>query len=148
MRMDKLTSRFQMALADAQSLAIGQDNNFIEPEHVLKALIVQDGGSIKPLLIKAGVQVNQLIQLLDQAIGKLAKVSGTGGDIHISNNLMKLLNLTDKLSQQRKDQFISSELFLQAVMDENGHLAKLIKQAGGDKTAIDKAVEDLEEMNK
>lgn len=143
MRMDKLTSRFQMALADAQSLAVGHDNNFIEPEHVLQALLNQDGGSIKPLLTKAGVQVNQLSSLLDQAIDKLAKVSGTAGDIHISNHLVKLLNLTDKIAQQLKDQYISSELFLLAVMDENGNLAKLIKQAGGDKTAIEKAIKDL-----
>lgn len=112
MRMDKLTSKFQMALADAQSLALGRDNGFIEPEHLMKALLDQQGGSCRPLLSKAGVNIPLLRTLIDQALDKLPKVSGTGGDIHISNALNRLLNLTDKLSQQRKDNFISSELFI------------------------------------
>ncbi|MBL7478988.1 ATP-dependent chaperone ClpB [Legionella bononiensis] len=143
MRMDKLTSKFQMALADAQSLALGRDNGFIEPEHLMKALLDQQGGSCRPLLTKAGVNIALLRTLLDQALEKLPKVSGTGGDIHISNALNRLLNLTDKLSQQRKDNFISSELFVLAAITEDSSLAKMLKQAGGDVKAIEKAIDDL-----
>ena len=143
MRMDKLTSKFQMALADAQSLALGRDNGFIEPEHLMKALLDQEGGTCRPLLSKAGVNLPQLRTLLDQALDRLANVSGTGGDIHISNALGRILNLTDKLSQQRKDNFISSELFILAALNDGGGLSKLIKQAGGDPKAIEKAIDDI-----
>ena len=143
MRMDKLTSKFQMALADAQSLALGRDNGFIEPEHLMKALLDQQGGSCRPLLSKAGVNIPLLRTLIDQSLEKLPKVSGTGGDIHISNSLNRLLNLTDKLSQQRKDNFISSELFVLAAISEDGSLAKMLKQSGGDTKAIEKAIDEL-----
>ncbi|APF03377.1 TPA: ATP-dependent chaperone ClpB [Legionella pneumophila] len=143
MRMDKLTSKFQMALAEAQSLALGRDNGFIEPEHLMKALLDQQGGSCRPLLSKAGVNIPLLRTLIDQALDKLPKVSGTGGDIHISNALNRLLNLTDKLSQQRKDNFISSELFILAAINEDSNLAKILKQAGGDNKAIEKAIDEL-----
>ena len=143
MRMDKLTSKFQMALADAQSLALGRDNGFIEPEHLLKALLDQQGGSCRPLLSKAGVNIPLLRTLLDQSLEKLPKVSGTGGDIHISNALNRLLNLTDKLSQQRKDNFISSELFVLAAINEDSSIAKMLKQAGGEPKAIEKAIDEL-----
>ncbi|CDZ78612.1 Heat shock protein F84.1 [Legionella massiliensis] len=143
MRMDKLTSKFQMALADAQSLALGRDNGFIEPEHLMKALLDQQGGSSRPLLTKAGVNLSQLRTLIDQALDRLPKVSGTGGDIHISNALNRLLNLTDKLSQQRKDSYISSEIFILAAISEDGTLAKLLKQAGAEKQAIEKAIDEV-----
>ena len=143
MRMDKLTSKFQMALADAQSLALGRDSGFIEPEHLMKALLDQQGGSCRPLLTKAGVNMSQLRTLIDQALDRLPKISGTGGDIHISNALNRLLNLTDKLSQQRKDNYISSELFILAAINEDGSLSKLLKQAGGDPKAIEKAIDDV-----
>ncbi len=141
--MDKLTSKFQMALADAQSLALGRDNGFIEPEHLMKALLDQQGGSSRPLLSKAGVNIPLLRTLIDQSLEKLPKVSGTGGDIHVSNALNRLLNLTDKLSQQRKDNFISSELFVLAAISEDSSLARLLKQAGGDAKAIEKAIDEL-----
>lgn len=143
MRMDKLTSKFQMALADAQSLALGRDCGFIEPEHLMKALMDQQGGSCRPLLSKAGVNIPLLRTLVDQALDKLPQVSGTGGDIHISNELNRLLNLTDKLAQQKKDNFISSELFILAAMQQDGALAKLLKQAGADTKAIEKAIDEL-----
>ena len=143
MRMDKLTSKFQMALADAQSLALGRDNGFIEPEHLMKALLDQQGGSCRPLLSKAGVNIPLLRTLIDQALEKLPKVSGTSGDMHLSNALNRLLNVTDKLSQQRKDNFISSELFILAAINEDGSLAKMLKQAGGDSKAIEKAIDEL-----
>ncbi|WP_131780983.1 ATP-dependent chaperone ClpB [Legionella gresilensis] len=143
MRMDKLTSKFQMALADAQSLALGRDNSFIEPEHVLKALLDQQGGSSRPLLTKAGANIAQLRTALDQALDRLPKVAGTGGDIHISNALNRLLNLTDKLAQQRKDAYISSELFLLAAVSEEGNLSRLLKQAGVTKETLEQAINDV-----
>lgn len=143
MRMDKLTSKFQIALADAQSLALGRDNGFIEPEHLMKALLDQQGGSCRPLLSKAGVNIPLLRTLLDQALDKLPKVSGMGGDIHISNGLNRLLNLTDKLAQQKKDNFISSELFILAAINEEGSLSRMLKQAGGEAKAIESAINEL-----
>ena len=109
--MDKLTSNFQTALADAQSLAVGQDNPFIEPIHCMVALLEQEAGTAYHLLSKADVDLNLLRSELDKALHNLPQVEDTAGEIHISNDLNKLLNVTDKLSQQRKDQFISSELF-------------------------------------
>lgn len=143
MRMDKLTSKFQMALADAQSLAIGRDNGFIEPEHLMKALLDQQGGSCRPLLSKAGVNLSQLRSSIDQALDRLPKVSGNEGEVHVSNSLNRLLNLTDKLAQQRKDNFISSELFILAAMNEDGSLSKLLKQAGANSKSLEKAIDDM-----
>ena len=120
MRMDKLTSKFQIALADAQSLAVGRDHQYIEPAHLLLALLNQDGGTVRSLLVQAGVNVNQLRSALGQALDHLPQVEGTGGEVHISNDLGKLLNLTDKLAQQRKDQYISSELFVLAAVEDKG----------------------------
>lgn len=143
MRMDKLTSKFQMALADAQSLALGLDNGFIEPEHLLKALLDQTDGSCKSILTKAGVQIHTLAQALEETLAKLPKVSGMGGDVHISNNLNRVLNLTDKLAQTRKDQYISSELFLLAALEDNGTLSKILKKAGTEKKALEKAIDEV-----
>ncbi len=143
MRMDKLTSKFQTALADAQSLAIGRDNGFIEPEHLLKALLDQSGGSTSALLSKASVNTQKLANSLDKALDKLPKVSGMGGDVHISNALNRLLNLSDKLAQQKQDNFISTELFILAVMNENGALARLLKEAGAQTATIENAIQTL-----
>ncbi len=143
MRMDKLTSTFQRALADAQSQALGQDNNFIEPEHVLQSLLKQPGGSCKPLLIKAEVTIDSLEDSLKKAIAHFPKVSGLGGEIHISNSLNKILNLTDKLAQQRQDKFIASELFLLALFEDNNSCKRLLEQAGATKKNIEHAVTKL-----
>lgn len=143
MRMDKLTSKFQAALADAQSLALGKDNNFIEPEHLMKALLDQEGSSARALLASAGVNIPRFRTLLDQALDKLPQVSGTGGDVHVSNSLGRLLNLTDKLSQQHKDEYISSEWFILAALQDNGNLAKLLQQCGGDTKHLEKAIESM-----
>lgn len=143
MRMDKLTNKFQQALADAQSLALGQDSGFIEPQHVLKALLTQEGGTCKSLLIKSHANAAKLISLLDDEIQKLPKVTGTAGDIHISNALNRLLNLTDKLAQERKDNYISSELFLLAAATEGGALSKLLKLAGLNEAALVKAIDEM-----
>src|SRR5665213_1730278 len=114
MRMDKLTSAFQAAFADAQSLAVGRDNQFIEPAHLLLAMIEAQGGSVRPLMLKAGVDVNRLRTQLTKSIDALAKVEGVAGDVQVSSELARLLNVTDKLAQQRGDQYISSELFVLA----------------------------------
>ena len=143
MRMDKLTSKFQMALADAQSLAVGQDHQFIEPAHVMVALLDQQGGSMRGLLTKSGMNVNLLRSQLGDAIDRLPKVEGSGGDVHISNPLSKLLNITDKLAQKRDDQYISSELFALAAIDNQSPLHEVMQQAGGVHGAIEKAIEDL-----
>lgn len=142
MRMDKLTDTFQLALADAQSLALGNDNQFIEPIHLMKALLDQEGGSTLPLLSKAGVNVAKLSTDLKTAISKLPKVEGAPGEVHISNDLSRLLNVTDKLAQQRKDQFISSDLFLLAALEDRGTLGDLLRKAGATKAALEKAIDE------
>ena len=143
MRMDKLTSKFQMALADAQSLAVGQDHQFIEPAHVMVALLDQQGGTVRGLLTKSGVNVNLLRSQLGEAVDRLPKVEGADGDVHIGNALTRLFNLTDKLAQKRDDQYISSELFALAAMDGSSPLKSIMEQAGAVQGAIDKAVDDL-----
>jgi len=142
MRQDKLTSKFQQALADAQSLALGRDHQFMEPAHVLLALLDSQGGSVRPLLLKAGVDTNKLRSELQALLDRLPRVEGTPGEIHISNDLNKLLNVTDKLAQQRGDQFISSELFVLAAFDDRA-LAAALKSAHAVKGAIEKAIEDV-----
>ena len=114
MRMDKLTSRFQQALSDAQSLAVGRDHNLIEPVHVLVALLDQQGGSTRPLLAQAGVNVPVLRERLLEALDKLPKVTGQEGNLSIANDLTRLLNLTDRLAQQHGDAFIASALLSSA----------------------------------
>jgi ATP-dependent Clp protease ATP-binding subunit ClpB len=143
MRMDKLTSKFQMALGDAQSLAVGQDHQFIEPAHVMVALLDQQGSSVRGLLTKAGVNVNLLRSQLGLALDRLPKVEGTGGEVHIGNDLTKLLNLTDQLAQKRNDQYISSELFVLAAMDDRSPLVKIMEQAGAVRGAVEKAIDEL-----
>ncbi len=144
MRMDKLTSKFQTAIADAQSLALGRENNFIEPEHLMKAFLDQAGGSCRPLLSKAGVNLSKLRTLVDEALDKLPKVSGVPGDIHVSNTLTQLLNITDQIAQKRKDSYISSELFLLAAMEKpNSGLGKLLTDSGANKKAIEDAIDEV-----
>jgi ATP-dependent Clp protease ATP-binding subunit ClpB len=142
MRQDKLTSKFQQALADAQSLALGRDHQFMEPAHVLLALLDSQGGSVRPLLLKAGADVNKLRTELQSVLDRLPRVEGTPGEIHISNDLNKLLNITDKLAQQRGDQFISSELFVLAAFDDRA-VSALLKTAGAVKGAIEKAIDEV-----
>ena len=143
MRMDKLTNKFQMALAEAQSLAVGLDHQFIEPSHVMVAMLDQQGGSVRGLLTKSGVNVNLLRSQLGDALDRLPKVEGAGGEVHIGNDLSKLLNLTDKQAQLRDDQYISSELFLLAAMDGKSPLVKILEQAGAVRGAVEKAIDEL-----
>ena len=143
MRMDKLTSKFQLALADAQSLATGLDNQLIEPEHVMVALLDQEGGSTRHLLTRAGVRVNPLRSQLGERLDSFPKVSGTEGEINLSNDLIKILNLTDKIAQKRGDQYIASELFVLASLDTKTSLADILKQAGANRDAVEKAIDDM-----
>ena len=143
MRMDRLTSKFQEALADAQSLAVGRDHQFIEPVHLMIALLDQQGGSVRPLVTHAGVNINLLRSQLGELLDKQASVEGAAGELHISNALGKLLNVTDKLAQERKDQFISSELFVLAAMDDKGPLHDVLLSAGANKKSIADAVEAI-----
>jgi ATP-dependent Clp protease ATP-binding subunit ClpB len=142
MRQDKLTSQFAQALADAQSLALGRDHQFMEPAHVLLALLDSQGGSVRPLLVKAGADVNKLRSELGTLLDRLPKVEGTPGEIHISNDLNKVLNITDKLAQQRGDQYIASELFVLAAFEDRT-LGRLFREAGLIKGAVEKAITEL-----
>jgi ATP-dependent Clp protease ATP-binding subunit ClpB len=141
MRYDKLTTRFQQALADAQSMAVGQDNPYIEPQHLLLVLIEQDDGTTASLLARAGVNVPPLKEALKASIGRLPKVEGHGGEISVSRELTGLLNLTDKEAQKRGDQFIASELFLVALADDKGETGKLLKSHGVNRKALEQAIE-------
>ncbi|AND69686.1 protein disaggregation chaperone [Dyella thiooxydans] len=143
MRMDKLTSRFQQALADAQSLAVGRDNNMLEPAHVMAALLDQQGGSTAPLLAQAQVNVPALRQRVGEILARLPQVSGQEGNINVGNDLSRLLNLTDKLAQQRGDQFIASELFVLAALEDKGELGAALKAAGATKANLEAAIEKV-----
>jgi ATP-dependent Clp protease ATP-binding subunit ClpB len=141
--MDKLTSKFQQALAEAQSLALGRDHQFIEPAHLMTALLDQQGGSVRHLLTQADVNVNALRSQLGMALERLPKVEGAAGEVHVSNDLTRLLNVTDKLAQQRKDQYISSELFILAALDDKGALGDLLRKAGAAKGSIENAIAQM-----
>jgi ATP-dependent Clp protease ATP-binding subunit ClpB len=143
MRMDKLTSKFQLALQDAQSLAVGRDHQFVEPLHVMIAMLDQQGGSVRHLLQLSGANVNLLRSQLGEAMERLPSVEGDSGDLHISNDLARLLNQTDKLAQQRKDQYISSELFAMAAVEDKGSLGDILRKAGASKASLDKAIEQV-----
>jgi ATP-dependent Clp protease ATP-binding subunit ClpB len=141
--MDKLTSKFQAALAEAQSLALGHDHQFIEPIHVMAALLDQEGGTVRPLVSQCGVNVNQLRTSLEEALHRIPRVEGIGGDVQISNELGRLLNLTDKLAQKRGDTFITSEIFVLAAIEDRGQLSDLLRKAGLDRNKLEQAIEQI-----
>ncbi|MFM8445704.1 MAG: Clp protease N-terminal domain-containing protein, partial [Methylococcus sp.] len=143
MRMDKLTGKFQAALADAQSLALGKDQQFIEPVHVMIALLDQEGGTVRPLLTQCGVNAAGLRTTLGQVLDRLPRVEGTGGDVQISGDLLKLLNLTDKLAQKRGDTYITSELFVLAGIEDKGALHDLLQKAGVRKDNLEAAIQSM-----
>jgi len=143
MRMDKLTSKFQLALADAQSLAVGKDHQFIEPVHVLSAMFSQDGGSVRPLLARVGVQDKGLSDLLTKALSELPQVHGQAGEVHLSQQTARIVNVADKLAQERGDSFISSDLFLLALVKDKDTAGVLLREAGATKVALEKAIEDV-----
>ncbi|HJV93618.1 MAG TPA: Clp protease N-terminal domain-containing protein, partial [Azonexus sp.] len=140
MRLDKFTTKFQQSLADAQSLAIGGDQQFIEPQHLLLALINQDDGGTTSLLARAGVNVPGLRNDLEGALKRLPQVSGHGGDVSIGRDLTNLLNLTDKEAQKRGDQFIASEMFLLALTEDKNETGRLAKQHGLTRKALEAAI--------
>jgi len=143
-RMDKLTSKFQLALADAQSLAVGRDHQFIEPVHLMTVLLEQAGGSVPGLMTKAGINMNQLRSGLGEAVDRLPSVQGdAAGEVHLSSDLGKLLNVTDKLAQDRGDSYISSELFVLAACQDRGDLGRVLTSAGAVKGALEKAIEEV-----
>ncbi len=143
MRSDKLTTKYQMALADAQSLAVGRDHQFIEPVHVMAALLDQQGGGVRHLLTQANVNVNGLRSQLGVALDELPRVQGAGGDVQISNELGRVMNVMDKLAQERKDQYISSELFVLAALEAKGRVAELLKANAAERAALETAIEKM-----
>ena len=144
MRLNKLTSPFQSALAESPSLAIGRDNPFIEPVHLMHALLLQENGTVRPLLTKANVNLSQLTKSLDEAIERLPVVqSATPGEIYPSNDLARLLNVTDKLAQQRNDEYLSSELFVLAAIEDKATLGELLRKAGAKKALLERSIKDI-----
>ena len=143
MNIEKFTTKFQQAIAEAQSLAIGKDNQFIEPVHLLSALLNQQDGSVAPILTASGVNVAVLRNELNNELVKLPQVSGNGGDVQLSRQLLNLLNLCDKLAQQRQDKFISSELFLLAALEEKGAVSEILKKCGAKKEQILQAIDHI-----
>lgn len=146
MRLDKFTTKFQMALADAQSLAVGRENQFLEPTHLLLALINQEGGTTAHLITNASSNATALRNLrshLETALDSLPKVEGTPGEFHYSNDMTRLLNVCDKLAQQRKDQFISSELFLLALIDDKTLAGEYLRKIGLTKKGLEQAIDEM-----
>src|SRR5690554_938497 len=143
MRIDKFTHKFQMALSDAQSLALGNDHQFIEPVHVMHALLHQADGSLPSLLTYLQINTQDFIGQIAAAVKKLPQVQGVGGDVQISSATAKLLNLCDKYAQKRNDQFISSELFLLAATEDNGALGEILKRLGVSHAKVEQAIEKL-----
>ncbi|SHN14275.1 ATP-dependent Clp protease ATP-binding subunit ClpB [Pseudomonas asturiensis] len=143
MRIDRLTSKLQLALSDSQSLAVGLDHPAIEPAHLMQALLEQQGGSIKPLLLQVGFDINSLRKELSKELDQLPKIQNPTGDVNMSQELARLLNQADRLAQQKGDQFISSELVLLAAMDESSKLGKLLLGQGVSKKALENAINNL-----
>ncbi len=148
MRHDKFTSKFQMAIADAQSIALGRDHQFIEHVHLMQALLDQNGGSVRPLFTMLGVDIPQFRANLSKALDALPQVEGTGGDVQLSQNTAQLLNLCDKYAQIRNDSYISSELFLLAAAEDKGKLGDIFRQQGIKREALEKAINDIRDGEK
>ena len=143
MRLDRFTSKFQLAISDAQSLALGRDHQYIEPVHLMTAMLNQQGGSVRPLLDQANINVNALRSALSQAIERLPRIEGIGGDVQLSKDSGILLNLCDKIAQQRKDEYITSEIFVLAALQDKGRLGEIFKSLNITKEAIETAIDDM-----
>ncbi len=143
MRLDRFTSKFQLAISDAQSLALGRDHQYIEPVHLMTAMLNQQGGSVRPLLDQANINVNALRSALSQAIERLPRIEGIGGDVQLSKDSGVLLNLCDKIAQQRKDEYITSEIFVLAALQDKGRLGEILKSLNITKDAIEGAIDDM-----
>jgi ATP-dependent Clp protease ATP-binding subunit ClpB len=143
MRLDSFTSKFQTAISEAQSLALGRDHQYIEPVHLMTALLNQQGSSVRPLFDQANINVNSLRSALAEALGRLPRIEGTGGDVQLGKSTVVLLNLSDKIAQKRKDDYITSEVFVLAALQDKGSLGALLKQSGADQEKIEKAIEKM-----
>jgi ATP-dependent Clp protease ATP-binding subunit ClpB len=143
MQLDRFTSKLQMGLSEAQSLALGRDHQYIEPVHLLSALLNQQGGSVRSLFNQAQLNVNGLRSALGESLDKIPRVEGVGGDVQLSKTTVVLLNLSDKIAQKRKDQYITSEIFLLAALEDKGRLGEILKQFGADSAKIEKAIEKM-----
>ena len=143
MRLDSFTSKFQTAISEAQSLALGRDHQYIEPVHLMTALLNQQGGSVRPLFDQANINVNSLRSALSVAVDRLPRVEGTGGDVQLGKSTIILLNLSDKIAQKRDDDYITSEVFVLAAFQDKGSLGELLKQSGANKEKIEKAIEKM-----
>lgn len=143
MRLERLTSKFQVAISDAQSLALGRDHQYIEPVHIMTSLMNQEGSSVKTLMEAAGVNFNSLRSLTAEAMDKLPKVSGIGGDVQLAKETVVLLNLCDKYAQKRKDDYISSEIFVLAATSEQGRLGEILRKLGATEESVERAIEKL-----
>jgi len=143
MRLENFTSKFQTALSEAQSLALGRDHQYIEPVHLMTALLNQQGGSVRPLFDQANINVNSLRSALSNAVDKLPRVEGTGGDVQLGKSTVVLLNLCDKIAQKRKDDYITSEVFVLAALQDKGSLGELLKLSGANQENIEKAIEKM-----
>src|SRR5258706_13019430 len=141
MRFEKFTTKLQEAFAEAQSTAVGQDHQYIEPQHLLLALLEDEG--VAGLIAKAGRNPSALKKSLADALARLPQVEGTPGEVHLSRELAQLLNLADKEAQKRGDQYIASELFLLAAVGDKGETGRILKQAGIAKASLEKAIEEL-----
>jgi ATP-dependent Clp protease ATP-binding subunit ClpB len=148
MRLDRFTSKFQLAISDAQSLALGRDHQYIEPVHLMSSMLNQDAGTMRPILLQAGIDSSSLRSQLAQALEDIPKVTGIGGDIQLSNALISLLNLCDKMAQKRSDKFISSELFLLVSVNDKGKLGEILRGLGAQASKIDAAIEKVRGGNK
>jgi ATP-dependent Clp protease ATP-binding subunit ClpB len=143
MRLDSFTSKFQMALSDAQSLALGRDHQYIEPVLLMTALLNQQGGSVRSLFGQANINVNSLRSALSEAVDRLPRVEGIGGDVQMGKSTVVLLNLSDKIAQKRNDDYITSEVFVLAALRDKGSLGELLKQSGASQEKIEKAIEKM-----
>ena len=143
MRLDRFTSKFQVAISDAQSLALGRDHQYIEPVHIMTSLLNQQGGSVRPLFDAASINVNALRSSLAEAVDRLPRVDGIGADVQLGKDTVVLLNLSDKIAQKRKDDYITSEIFVLAAVQDQGKLGEILRQLGADQQRIEQAIEKL-----
>tara|TARA_R110002050_G_scaffold9504_1_gene32918 strand:+ start:57274 stop:59850 length:2577 start_codon:yes stop_codon:yes gene_type:complete len=143
MQIDKLTSKFQEAVAAAQSMAVGKDHQFIEPAHLMLALLQQQGGTVRPLLAQSGVNITAYQAELENQLTRMAHVEGGSGDIHVSQDLNRLLNQTDKFAQKRQDQYVSSELFVLALVEDKNKAGEVLRQFGGNKSVLEATIEKI-----
>lgn len=143
MRLDRFTSKFQMAISDAQSIALGRDHQYIEPVHLMTSLLNQEGGSVRPLLDTANVNVNGLRSSLAEAIERLPRVDGIGGDVQLGKDTVVLLNLSDKIAQKRKDDYITSEIFVLAALNDKAKLGEILEQNGVTEQNVQQAIEKM-----